>query len=480
MSQPHPDPELHLKRRAFLTAGGMGLLGLSGLLSGSLSADEPRPTDLPHRPAKAKRIIYLFMAGAPSQYETFDYKPGLAALAGTDLPESVRKGQRLTGMTSGQKTFPIMPSKYGFTRCGKSGQWIGDLLPHLQKRADDLCIIKSMHTEAINHDPAVTMLQSGSQIAGRPSIGSWLSYGLGSENRNLPDYTVLMSTGPGHSQPLAERNWGAGFLPAQYQGVRLQGSGDPVPYLHDPAGLDATTRRDLLNDLGSLNRQAFDRILDPDITARIAQYELAFRMQTSVPELVDFSNEPSEVVDSYGPDVRTPGTFAANCLLARRLAERGVRTIQLFHRGWDAHFKLNEQIDTMCHSIDQPTAALLQDLKQRGLLEDTLVVWGGEFGRTVYGQGGNGKIDDPGMGRDHHPRCFPMWMAGAGVAGGTTVGETDDFSYNITADPIHVHDLHATIMHLMGIDHERLTYSFQGRRFRLTDVAGVIQKKVLA
>ena len=467
-----------LSRRAFLRSSSLGLLALGGLLGGGAAlAGETVPLGLPHIPAKAKRIIYLFMAGAPSQFETFDYKPKLAALAGTELPPSVRKGQRLTGMTSGQKTLPIVPSKYGFSRHGESGQWIGDLLPHLAKHADDLCIIRSVFTEAINHDPAVTLLQSGSQIAGRPSIGSWLAYGLGSENRNLPDYTVLMSSGPGHSQPLAERNWGAGFLPAKYQGVKLQGNGDPVPYLRDPEGLAKTTRREMLDDLAKLNQQAFKRVLDPDIESRIAQYELAYRMQTSVPDLVDFSKEDAAVIDSYGPDARKPGTYAANCLLARRLAEKGVRCIQLFHRGWDQHFNLNRDIAGQCESIDQPTAALLQDLKQRGLLEDTLVVWGGEFGRTVYGQG-SGKVDA--VGRDHHPRCFPMWLAGAGVTKGTTIGETDDFSYNIVADPVHIHDLHATIMHLMGIDHQQLTYTFQGRRFRLTDVAGELITRALA
>ena len=458
-----------LNRRSFLKAGlGLGLSGLGGLLSGG----EPAVPGLPHIPAKAKRVIYLFMAGAPSQYETFEYKPALTALAGTDLPQSIRKGQRLTGMTSSQKTFPILPSKYGFSRHGQSGQWISDLLPHLAKHADDLCVIRSMFTEAINHDPAVTLLQSGSQIAGRPAIGSWASYGLGSENRNLPDYTVLMSDGPGHSQPLAERNWGAGFLPAKYQGIRLQGSGDPVPYLRDPAGMAPATRREILDDLGKLNGMNFARLQDPDIESRIAQYELAFRMQTSVPELVDMSQEDPAVIDSYGPDARKSGTYAANCLLARRLAERGVRFIQLFHRGWDQHFNLNKDVVGQCESIDQATAALLQDLKQRGLLEDTLVVWGGEFGRTVYSQGNDG--------RDHHPRCFPMWLAGAGVAKGTSIGETDDFSYNIVSEPVHVHDLHATILHLMGIDHERLTFPYQGRRFRLTDVAGTLVKKALA
>jgi hypothetical protein len=490
-----------LNRRTFLTraATGIGMAALgtilgdgisaraaeaiaNGGMSGGMSAGSPlQPViglpGLPHFPPKAKRVIYLFNSGGPSQLDLFDYKPGLVNHHGEDLPGSVRMGQRLTGMTSGQKAFPIAPSVFKFAQYGKSGTWLSELLPHTAKIVDDMCVIKSMYTEAINHDPAVTFLQSGSQIAGRPAIGSWFSYGLGSENKDLPAYVVMVSTGKGHAQPLADRNWGSGFLPTQHQGVRFRGSGEPVNYLDDPKGIDRKGRRDMLDELGDLNKIRKDVVGDPEIATRISQYELAYRMQASVPELADISNEPKEVLDMYGPDVHKPGTFAANCLLARRLAERDVRFVQLFHIGWDQHETLPSQIKGQCMETDQASAALVMDLKQRGLLDDTLVVWGGEFGRTVYSQGTLTATD---YGRDHHPRCFTVWMAGGGVKGGITIGETDEFSYNITKDPVHVHDLHATILALMGIDHTRMTYRFQGRYFRLTDVSGNVVQAALA
>jgi hypothetical protein len=474
-----------INRRTFLqrSAAGIGMAALGSIMSQS-SWGSPAAAasilglpDLPHFPAKAKRIIYLFHGGAPSQLDLFDYKPNLENLRGQDLPASIRMGQRLTGMTSGQKTFPVAPSIFKFSPHGESGTLLSELLPYTSKIVDDICLIKSMFTEAINHDPAYTFMQTGSQIAGRPSIGSWFSYGLGSENKDLPSYVVMTSKSPGNVQPVADRHWGSGFLPTQHQGVRFQGSGEPVRYLNDAPGIDRAARRDMLDELGQLNGVHHDVVGDPEIATRIAQYELAFRMQASVPELADMRNEPKEVLDMYGPDVHKPGSYAANCLLARRLAERDVRFVQLFHLGWDQHGNLPNDIKVLCRDTDQPTAALIMDLKQRGLLEDTLVVWGGEFGRTVYSQG---TLTATNYGRDHHPRCYSMWMAGAGVKGGTTYGETDDYCYNITQDPVHIHDLHATIMHLMGIDHTRLTYKFQGRRFRLTDVAGEVVRGILA
>jgi hypothetical protein len=476
--------ELLLTRRALLGRLGLGTAALAALL-----ADESRAapgaeatgglTGLPHFAPKVKRVIYLFQSGAPSQIDLFDHKPKLDGLRGSELPDSIRKGQRLTGMTSRQESFPVAPSKFAFKKRGQSGAWVSDLMPHLASVADELCFIKSMHTEAINHDPAITFLQTGAQLAGRPSIGSWLAYGLGSENRDLPAFVVLISQGTGNpaDQPLYDRLWGAGFLPSRYQGVKFRSQGDPVLFLSNPPGVDETTRRQMLDDLAALNRLKMTENGDPEIATRIAQYEMAFKMQASVPELTDLSREPEAVIDRYGPDARKPGTFAANCLLARRLAERGVRFIQLFHRGWDQHVNLPKQIVGQCKDTDQPSAALLLDLKQRGLLDDTLVVWGGEFGRTVYCQG-TLTADD--YGRDHHPRCFTIWMAGGGVKKGFTFGETDDFSYNIAADPVHVHDLHATLLHLLGIDHTKLTYRFQGRYFRLTDVFGSVVQEVLA
>ena len=479
-----------VNRRTFLTraAAGIGVAALGSLLGDSFPAmganlpsqGVPIPAPMPGVgmfPAKAKRVIYLFNSGGPSQMELFDYKPKLHDLRGTDLPGSVRMGQRLTGMSSGQKNFPVAPSLFKFAQHGNSGAWMSELLPYTAEIADELCIIKSMYTEAINHDPAVTFLQSGSQIAGRPAIGSWFSYGLGSENKDLPAYVVMISSGKGHAQPLADRNWGSGFLPPQHQGVRFNGSGEPVRYLNNPAGCDRPLRREMLDQLNGLNQIHHDVVGDPEIATRISQYELAYRMQASVPELADISNEPKEVLDMYGPDVHIPGTYAANCLLARRLAERDVRFVQLFHIGWDQHETLPSQIRGQCKDTDQPSAALIKDLKQRGLLDDTLVVWGGEFGRTVYSQG---ELTMTSYGRDHHPRCFSIWMAGGGVKSGITIGETDDYCYNITKDPVHVHDLHATILALMGVDHTRLTYRFQGRYFRLTDVAGNVVKAVFA
>jgi hypothetical protein len=432
----------------------------------------------PNFAPRAKRVIYLFQSGAPSQMDLFDYKPELAERRASELPDSIRMGQRLTGMTSTQASFPVAPSIFKFAQHGQCGAWVSDLMPHTAGIVDELCFIKSMHTEAINHDPAVTFFQTGHQLAGRPSIGAWLSYGLGSENQDLPAFVAMISQGSGNpnDQPLYDRLWGSGFLPTKYQGVKFRSIGDPVLFLSNPAGLDATTRRRMLDDLAQLNQMKLAEFGDPEIATRIAQYEMAYRMQTSVPELIDVSSEPDHIFEMYGPDSRRPGTFAANCLLARRLAERGVRFIQLFHRGWDQHLSLPKQIRGQCIDTDQPSAALIRDLKQRGLLDDTLVVWGGEFGRTVYCQG---KLTADDYGRDHHPRCFAIWLAGGGIKPGTTFGETDDYSYNITRDAVHVHDLHATILHLLGIDHTKLTFKFQGRQHRLTDVSGEIVRPIL-
>ncbi len=465
-------------RRHFFgkSAYGLGIAALADLLGKEvLSAGL---SGIPHFAPRAKRVVYLFQSGAPSQLDMFDYKPQLEKLRGTDLPDSVRQGQRLTAMTATQTTFPIAPSMFRFQQHGESGTWISELLPYTAKIADRLCILKSMHTEAINHDPAVTFFQTGAQLAGRPSIGAWLSYGLGSMNRDLPGFVVMVSSGSGRNgQPLYDRLWGSGFLPTRYQGVKFRSTGDPVLYLSDPDGVSRAARRRFLDDLGRLNEIRYEEYGDPEILTRVSQYEMAFRMQASVPELTDLSQEPESTFELYGPDSRKPGTYAANCLLARRLLERDVRFVQLFHRGWDQHTDLPEQIRKQCRDTDQGSAALVQDLAQRGLLADTLVVWGGEFGRTVYSQG---KLTADNYGRDHHPRCFTMWMAGAGIKPGTVVGATDDFSYNITEDPVHVHDLHATILHLLGIDHEKLTFKYQGRHFRLTDVHGRLVRKALA
>lgn len=483
---PSVEHALLMTRRHFFgrASTGLGTAVLATLLNDDLRGAETLANPdgglpgLPHFPPNAKRVIYLFQGGAPSQMELFDYKPRLHDLRGTELPDSIRQGQRLTGMTSTQSSFPVVPSLFKFAQHGNSGAWVSELMPNTARVADQLCFIKSMFTEAINHDPAVTFFQTGSQLAGRPSIGAWLAYGLGSESKDLPAFVVMVSAGSGNGdQPLADRMWGSGFLPTKYQGVKFRSGGDPVLYLSNPAGFTQSDRRRFLDDLSKLNQIEIDKFGDPEISTRIAQYEMAYRMQTSVPELTDLSKEPARIFDLYGPDSRKPGTFAANCLLARRLAERGVRFIQLFHRGWDQHNQLPKNIALQCGDIDQACAGLIQDLKERGLLEDTLVVWGGEFGRTVYCQG---KLTADDYGRDHHPRCFTVWMAGAGVKPGITHGETDDFCYNITRDPVHVHDLHATILHTLGIDHTRLTFKFQGRHYRLTDVAGSVVNSVLA
>jgi hypothetical protein len=476
------EPERRLTRRYFFgkAATGLGIAALTGLLREDLlAAASSGLPGLPHFPPTAKRVIYLFQSGAPSQMDLFDYKPMLARVARTELPDSVRQGQRLTGMTSTQKSFPVAPSIFQFKQHGNSGAWVSELMPHVSKVVDDLCFVKSMYTEAINHDPAVTFFQTGFQIAGRPSIGAWLSYGLGSANQDLPAFVVMISQGSGNpnDQPLAERQWGSGFLPTRYQAVKFRSGRDPVLYLSDPDGFTPQARRRFIDDLGRLNQAEFEEFGDPEIATRIAQYEMAYKMQTSVPELTDLSKEPARTFELYGDEARKPGTFAANCLLARRLAERGVRFIQLFHRGWDQHNDLPKQIRGQSQDTDRASAALVLDLKERGLLDDTLVVWGGEFGRTVYCQG---TLTDANYGRDHHPRCFTMWLAGGGIKPGVTYGETDDYCYNIVQNPAHVHDLHATILHTLGIDHTRLTYKFQGRAFRLTDVQGSVIKPILA
>jgi hypothetical protein len=477
---------LQMTRRHFFgrQATGIGMAALAGLLGRQLRADTPQHKvfgglpGLPHFAPKARRVIYLFQSGGPSQMELFDYKPRLVDFQGQDLPDSVRKGQRLTGMSATQSSFPIVPSKFQFAKHGDSGAWVSELLPYTAKIADGLTFIKSLNTDAINHDPAVTFIQTGAQIAGRPSIGAWLSYGIGTETEDLPAFVVMISPGSGTGgQPLYDRLWGSGFLPSRYQGVKFWSVGDPVLYLSNPAGFDAGDRRVFLDSLAKLNRIRLDEFGDPEIATRIAQYEMAFRMQTSVPELTDLTKEPASTFDLYGEDARKPGTFAANCLLARRLAERGVRFIQLFHRDWDHHGKLPQDLPKRCKETDQAAAALVTDLKSRGMLDETLVIWGGEFGRTVYCQG---RLTPTDYGRDHHPRCFTIWMAGGGIRPGVTLGETDDYGYNITKDPVDVHDLQATILHCLGIDHTKLTYQFQGRHFRLTDVTGNVVKPVLA
>lgn len=468
------DTRLLMARRQFLGRAGFGLAGAALSSLGDASGMVPPPAFAP----KAKRVIYLFMHGGPSQLDLFDHKPSLKSLHGQELPDSVRGGQRLTGMTSGQKTLPVTSSLFQFERHGQSGAWVSELLPHTAGMVDDLCILRSMHTEAINHDPAVTYLQTGHQQPGRPSFGSWASYGLGSENRSLPAFVVLLSRGSAArpADPLYARLWGSGFLPSSHQGVSFRSSGDPVLYLSNPSGVDAATRRDQLDVLAALNRRQQAVQYDPEIETRISQYEMAFRMQSSVPDLTDLRGESPATIASYGEEAKQPGTFAANCLLARRLAERGVRFIQLYHRGWDQHYNLPSDLRLQCRDIDQPCAALIRDLKQRGLLDDTLVVWGGEFGRTTYSQG---KLEATNYGRDHHGRCFTMWLAGGGVKPGIQYGETDDFCYNVVRDPVHVHDLNATLLHLMGVDHTRLVYRFQGRDYRLTDVHGRVVKGVI-
>ena len=476
------DPQLEngllTNRRQFLgrSAAGIGSLALGSLLSQDSAADGL--TDFPNFAPKAKRVIYMFQSGAPSQMDLLDYKPSLTKLHGQELPESIRMGQRLTGMTSRQKSFAVADAIYGFKNYGKSGLPLSTKLPYTGKVADDLCIVNSMFTEAINHDPAITFIQTGHQQPGRPSIGAWFSYGLGSESDDLPAFVVMLSknTNP-IAQPIYDRLWGSGFLPTNHQGVKFRSQGAPVLYLNDPTQSTGTDRRRFLNRLAEMNQLQYNRVGDPEIMTRISQYEMAYRMQTSVPELTDLSDEPESTFDLYGEDARIPGTHAANCLLARRLAERGTRFIQLFHRGWDHHFNVPKNLPKQCLETDQGSAALVADLKRRGMLDDTLVIWGGEFGRTVYSQGALTKTK---YGRDHHPRCFSIWMAGGGVRPGIRYGKTDDFCYNITEDPVHVHDINATIMHLMGIDHEQLTYRYQGRDYRLTDIHGHVVNGILA
>ena len=486
------DPLQHLERllsrRRFLelSGSGIGAAALATLFNADLAAQAPGIAStttgglpgLPHFAPKAKRIIYLFQSGAPSQHELWDYKPRLAEMVGVDLPPSVRGNQRVTTMTASQTSFPLVPSKFPFSQHGESRAWVSDLMPHTAKIVDDLCFIKSMHTEAINHDPGITFFQTGAQLAGRPSIGAWLSYGLGTMNADLPTFIAMISKGSAQAgQPLYNRLWGSGFLPTRYQGVKFLATGDPVLYLSNPPGVDQGTRRRFLDDLEKLNRQKEEEFGDPETGTRIAQYEMAYRMQSSVPELADLSDEPDSIFELYGEDSRKPGTFARNCLLARRLAERDVRFIQLFHRGWDQHTRLPLGIERQAKDVDQAQAALVQDLKRRGMLDDTLVIWGGEFGRSAYCQG---IFTEETYGRDHHPRCFTIWMAGGGVKPGISYGESDDFSYNIARDPVHIHDLHATMLHLLGIDHTKLTFQYQGRDFRLTDVHGKVVDAVLA
>ena len=470
------EPAEGMSRRELLGKFGMGLGGiaLADLLAGQAGADDGVLDKLHHAP-RAKRVIYLFQSGAPSQMDLFDHKPLLKEKHGTELPESVRKGQRLTAMSGNQASLPLAGSPFKFQQHGESGAWLSEILPHTATVADDLCVIKSMYTEAINHGPAVTFLQTGSQFPGRPSMGAWLKYGLGSANENLPAFVVMVTKNKG-GQPLVSRLWGSGFLPSTFQGVRFRSGAEPILYLNNPQGVDAASRKRMLARLKQLHELQLKENRDPEIESRIAQYELAYRMQMSVPEVIDLSDEPEHVFKAYGEDARNPGTFAANCLVARRLAERGVRFIQLYHPGWDQHGNLQGGISNQARETDRASAALVNDLKQRGMLEDTLVIWGGEFGRTNYCQG---KLSPNNFGRDHHPRCFSIWMAGGGVNAGTSYGQTDPYCYNVAENGVHVHDLHATILHLMGIDHQRLTYKHQGRNYRLTDVHGNVVEGLL-
>ena len=481
----HPliEQQLQLTRRHFFSRLGIGSAALAALLNEDSSANPhsaiPTPqSPAPHFAPRAKRVIYLFQSGGPSQLDLFDAKPTLQKYRGQNLPESIRAGQRLTGMTAFQSSFPTAPSMFKFAQHGASGATLSELLPHTSKLVDDIAFIKSMHTEQINHDPAITFALTGFQLAGRPSMGAWLSYGLGSENKDLPAFVVMVSLGTGNigDQPLSDRLWGSGFLPSKFQGVKFHNNAERVLYLANPAGINEQVRRRFLDDLAKLNQKNAEVMGDPEILSRVAQYEMAYRMQSSVPELTDLSKEPETTFEKYGPDARKPGTFAANCILARRLAERGVRFIQLFHRGWDQHANCPKQVKNQARDTDQPTAALLLDLKERGMLDDTLVIWGGEFGRTVYSQG---KLTEDNYGRDHHPRCYTVWLAGGGIKGGQTIGETDEFSYNITRDPVSVFDFNATLLHCLGLDHTRLTYKYQGRDFRLTDVHGEVVKALL-
>jgi hypothetical protein len=473
---------LKSNRRRFLSqvSLGIGSAALGSLmipdLFGSKSDEEVLMAGLPHFAPKAKRIIYLFQNGAPSQLDLFDYKPKLIEMFGQDLPESIRMGQRLTGMTADQKKFPLAGSKFRFDQYGQSKAWISELLPHTAKVVDDLCIIKSMHTEAINHDPALTFLQTGAQVGNRPSMGSWMSYGLGSENKNLPAFCVLLSKGKGNGQGVYSKLWTNGFLDSIHQGVQFSSGDNPVLYLNNPESINKADRRKMLDKLEELNAETFAESGDPEINAKVQQYEMAYRMQTAVPDITDLSKEPEDIIKLYGPECLIPGTYAANCLLARKLSENGVRFVQLYHQGWDGHGNLPGEIKGQCMDTDQASAALITDLKQRGMLDETLVIWGGEFGRTNYCQG---PLSKETYGRDHHPRCFTIWMAGGGVKPGVW-GETDEFGYNITENPVHVNDFHATVLHLMGLNHEKLTYKHLGRRYRLTDVAGEVVRGIIS
>ncbi|MFN8289388.1 MAG: DUF1501 domain-containing protein [Chitinophagaceae bacterium] len=475
MEKEHLEHHLNINRRKFLSrlSLGIGSVALGSLLIKDLfssTAEETVMTGLPHFAPKAKRIIYLFQNGAPSQLDLFDYKPKLQEMFGQDLPASVRMGQRLTGMTANQAKFPLAGSLFHFKQYGQAGGWFSELLPHTASIADDLCVIRTLYTEAINHDPALTFFQTGAQVGNRPSMGAWLSYGLGSENKNLPAFCVLLSKGKGNGQGVYSKLWTNGFLDSVHQGVQFSSGENPVLYLNNPEGMSPADRREMLDKISELNQESYKHFGDPEIATRIRQYELAYRMQTAVPEITDMSKEPESIIKLYGPDCLVPGTYAANCLLARKLSENGVRFVQLYHQGWDGHNNLPEEIRGQCKDVDQASAALIKDLKQRGLLDETLVIWGGEFGRTNYCQG---TLTKENYGRDHHPRCFTVWMAGGGVKTGV-YGDTDEFGYNIANNPVHVHDFHATILSLMGLDHEKLTFKHLGRRYRLTDVSGKV------
>jgi hypothetical protein len=473
---------LNFNRRRFLSklSLGLGSVALGSLLIPDLftgGMDESSlPPGIPDFAPKAKRVIYLFQNGAPSQLESFDYKPKLREMMGQELPASIRAGQRLTGMTANQASFPLVGSYYDFKQYGDSRAWVSDLFPYTAKVVDDICIIKSMHTEAINHDPALTFFQTGAQQGNRPSMGAWLSYGLGSENKNLPAFTVLLSRGKGNGQGVYSKLWTNGFLDSTHQGVQFSSGEDPVLYLKDPEGLNRFERRKMLDNLAQLNEISYQEFGDPEISAKVQQYEMAYRMQTAVPEITDLSKEPDDIIKLYGPDCLVPGTFAANCLLARKLSENGVRFVQLYHQGWDQHGNLPSEMAGQAKDVDQASAALITDLKQRGLLDETLVIWGGEFGRTNYSQG---KMTKDNYGRDHHPRCFSIWMAGGGVKPGIVYGESDEFGYNVISNPVHVHDFQATVLHQLGLNHEKLTFKHLGRRYRLTDVSGKVVKDIL-
>jgi len=483
MTGPFFEHRLNINRRHFLgrLSVGLGSIALGSLLIKDLFSDSGKAaesivTGLPHFAPKAKRVIYLFQNGAPSQLESFDYKPVLNKFFGTDLPDSIRKGQRLTGMTSNQDKFPLVGSYFPFRQHGNSGAWVSDLFPNMAKIVDDICIIRSMHTEAINHDPALTFMQTGAQQGNRPSMGAWLSYGLGSENQNLPAFCVLLSRGKGNGQGVYSKLWTNGFLDSKHQGVQFSNSEERVLYLNDQEGVTREDRRLMLDKLSELNAMGFEETGDPEIKTKIAQYELAYRMQTAVPEITDVSGEPDSVIRMYGADCLIPGTYASNCLLARKLSESGVRFVQLYHQGWDQHANLVGEMPGQAMDVDRASAALVQDLKQRGLLDETLVIWGGEFGRTNYCQG---PLSANSYGRDHHPRAYSIWMAGGGVKPGVVYGETDEFGYNIIENPVHINDFHATVLHLLGLDHEKLTYKHLGRRYRLTDVAGHVVNDII-